>query len=76
MNEKVINNYSKIKPTFFIVPILFLIIIFINLYVKDSLSIGKYVENQKEHFYMLNSLLSQFPYIDNFNELGDALIHH
>ena len=74
MNEKVINNYSKIKPTFFIVPILFLIIIFINLYVKDSLSIGKYVENQKEHFYMLNSLLSQFPYIDNFNELGDALI--
>lgn len=75
MNTTVIDNYSKLKPTLFFLPVLFLLAIVLFLYSKDSLSVNQYIEIQKECFYYINSKLSQFPNVlFNFTQLGDALI--
>ena len=75
MNTFTSNNYSKIKPSLFIFPLLLLTLIVLLLYGQDALSVAKYVEIQKSYFYNINFKLSQFPsLIYNITQIGDALI--
>jgi len=75
MNENVINNYSKLKPSVFILPIFLLVTIFLFLYSKDALHADKYVQIQKDSFFFINYNLGQFPnIIYNITQLGDASI--
>lgn len=71
----VVNNYSKLKLSFFIFPIFFLVSIALLLYQHDSLSVDKYAQVQKDLFFFLNSKLSQFPMtMFNLTQFGDALV--
>ena len=75
MNTFTIYNYSKIKPSLFIIPLFLLTLILLLLYSQDALSVAKYVEIQKIYFYSINYKLSQFPaLIYNITQIGDALI--
>ena len=75
MNAKVIANFSKLKPSLFILPLFLLTVIVLFLYSQEALSVEKYVAIQKNCFYFLNSKLSQFPNIVyNLTQIGDALI--
>lgn len=75
MNDNVIDNYSKLKPTLFIVPVVLLVAIVVFLFSQHSLSIEGYIQVQKNLFYFINSKYAQFPtLIYNLTQLGDALI--
>lgn len=75
MNTNIIDNYSKLKPSLFFLPLFFLIAIVLFLYNQNALSADKYIEIQKNCFFFLNSKLSQFPTIlFNLTQVGDALI--
>ena len=75
MNTYVINNYSRLKPFLFFLPLFFLIIIFLFLYSQDALCTGKYIEIQKDSFFFINYNLGQYPNLQfNLTQLGDALI--
>lgn len=75
MNLNVINNYSKLKPSLFSLPISLLIAIVLFLYNKDSLNTDKYIQIQKDSFFLINYNLGQFPdIIYNITQLGDASI--
>ncbi len=75
MNEKVISNYSKLKPSLFFLPVVLLSAIVLFLYTQDSLSADKYVQIQKKVFFFINYNLGQFPNIlYNVTQLGDASI--
>lgn len=75
MNTFTSYNYSKIKPSLFIIPLFLLTLIVLLLYSQDALSVAKYVEIQKMYFYSINYKLSQFPsLIYNTTQIGDALI--
>jgi membrane-associated phospholipid phosphatase len=75
MNTFTIYNYSKIKPSLFIIPLFLLTLILLLLYSQDALSVANYVEIQKVYFYSINYKLSQFPaLIYNITQIGDALI--
>ncbi|SDH41688.1 phosphatase PAP2 family protein [Chitinophaga filiformis] len=75
MNVKVINNYSKLKPCLFSLPISLLAAITLFLYHKDSLHTDKYVQIQKDIFFFINYNLGQFPdIVYNLTQLGDASI--
>ena len=75
MNTNIIDNYSKLKPSLFFLPLFFLITIVLFLYNQNALSADKYIEIQKNCFFFLNSKLSQFPYLlYNLTQIGDALI--
>jgi len=75
MNTIVINNYSKLKPSLFFLPLLLLVAIVVFLYSQHSLDANKYVQVQKDWFFFVNHHLGQFPGIlYNVTQLGDALI--
>ena len=75
MNSKVIDNYSKLKPAIFLLPLFILISIVLFLYIQDALSVEKYIQIQKSCFLFINSKLSQFPVlIYNLTQIGDALV--
>ena len=75
MNTKVINNYSKLRLSLFVLPLCFLIAIVLFLYIEDALSVHNYVQIQKNCFFFINAKLSQFPHTEyNLTQLGDALI--
>ena len=75
MNTKITDNYSKLKPSIFFLPLFFLITIVLFLYNQDALSANKYIQIQKNCFFFLNAKLSQSPHIlYNLTQLGDALI--
>lgn len=75
MNTKVIDNYSKLKPSLFILPLFILLAIILFLYNLNALSVDRYVQVQKNYFIFLNSKLSQFPAtIYNLTQIGDAMI--
>lgn len=75
MNANVIKNYSSLKPSLFVFPVVFLVIIVLLLYQQDSLSVEKYIQIQKNCFLVLNSELSQFPKVlFNLTQLGDAIV--
>src|SRR5690606_31857291 len=75
LNTNVINNYSKLKPSLFFLPIFLLITIVLFLYNQGPFNVDHYTQIQKNHFFFLNSKLSQFPNTQyNLTQLGDALI--
>jgi membrane-associated phospholipid phosphatase len=75
MNKNVIENYSKLKISLFILPLLLLFGIFLFLCSKNALSVEKYIAIQKDCFYFLNLKLSEFPnLVFNLTQIGDALI--
>ncbi|MEN9444818.1 MAG: hypothetical protein RIS47_1708, partial [Bacteroidota bacterium] len=75
MNTNIINNYSRLKFSLFILPLFLFIAIFVYLYSQDALSAEKYAQIQKNSFIFLNLKLSQFPILEyNLTQLGDALI--
>lgn len=75
INTNVITNYSKLKPSLFVLPLCFLISIVLYLYSQHSLSVYKYIQIQKNCFFFLNSKLSQFPNTEyNLMQFGDELI--
>jgi membrane-associated phospholipid phosphatase len=75
MNRIVSINYSKLKPSVFLVPIMLLIAIVIFLFYNDALSADKYVQIQKNWFFYINHHLGQFPAIlYNVTQIGDATI--
>jgi membrane-associated phospholipid phosphatase len=75
INTKAITNYSRLKPSLFVLPLCFLILIVLYLYIQRSLSVQNYIQIQKNCFFFLNSKLSQFPNTEyNLTQFGDALI--
>lgn len=75
INTKVIDNFSKVKPSLFIAPIFFLISLVVFVYVKGALSVAGYIQIQKKYFYFINFKLSQFPNVMyNLTQIGDTLI--
>ncbi len=75
MNTIVSNNYSKLKPTIFIVPIILLITIVLVLYYQHALNTEQYVQVQKKWFLYINHQLGQFPILlNNLTQIGDATI--
>src|SRR5258708_6083364 len=75
MNENVINNYSKLRPSLFFLPVFLLSAIVLFLHYQDSLQAYKYIQLQKNSFFFINYNLGQFPnVIYNITQLGDASI--
>lgn len=75
MNKNVIINYSKLKLSLLVLPVLLLLIIALFLYSQDCFSTLKYIEIQKEYFYAINHYLGQFPSLMyNLTQLGDASV--
>jgi membrane-associated phospholipid phosphatase len=75
MNTLVIENFSKLKRTAFILPLVLIVVLVGFLLSQGPLSVANYVAVQKDLFIFINSKLSQFPStIFNLTQLGDALI--
>lgn len=75
INSNVIANYSKLKFSLFLLPLLLLISIAVFLFSQDALSVKGYVIIQKDLFYYINSKYAQFPHIiNNLTQIGDAMI--
>jgi membrane-associated phospholipid phosphatase len=75
INSNVIANYSKLKFSLFLLPLLLLISIAVFLFSQDALSVKGYVIIQKDLFYFINSKYAQFPHIIyNLTQIGDAMI--
>ncbi len=75
MNNKVIQNFSKVKPIAFLIPIGILLLLWVYLYLNDGLSQEGYIRVQKEWFLKLNAWLSQFSdFQNNTTQMGDALV--
>jgi len=75
MNRNVVDNYSRLKLSLFLLPLFFLMAIVLFLYYQDALSVEKYIQIQKSSFLFINSKLSQFPIlIYNLTQIGDALV--
>lgn len=75
MNTIIITNYSKLKSSLFLFPLFLLLTIVLFLYYHDALNVYNYIHIQKNCFFFLNSLLSQFPSLEyNLTQFGDALI--
>jgi hypothetical protein len=51
LTSTVVDNFSRVKPYLFFVPLFILSIIAFFLYSKNALSVAKYVDIQKEYFY-------------------------
>lgn len=75
INTNIIENFSRLKASLFVLPIGLLISIALFFYSQNALSADKYIEIQKDYFFFLNAKLSQFPRLAiNLTQLGDALI--
>jgi membrane-associated phospholipid phosphatase len=75
MNINSINNFSRLKPSLFFLPLFILITIVLFLYMEDALNVANYIQIQKNGFFFINSKLSQFPHtLYNLTQLGDELI--
>lgn len=75
MNEYVINNYRRLKPTLYWLPLLLLAAIALFLFEQNALQADKYIEVQKPAFLFINHHLGQYPIIIyNITQIGDALI--
>ena len=57
MNKTVIDNYAKLKPSLFILPLFFVMAIIFFLLTNGSFHVDKYVQIQKKYFFLA---LAQF----------------
>ena len=75
LNKKVINNFSYVRLSLLIPPLL-LFFIFVLFFIKNgAFDVNEYIEIQKDLFFQLNSSLSKLPVLQlNLTQLGDPLI--
>lgn len=75
MNTRVENNYAKLKPSLFCLPIIIALILLCIIYYHNGFSIQNYIAIQKDYFFYINSNLSKYPATEyNLTQMGDALI--
>lgn len=75
MNARVTNNYTKLKPTLFILPCILLVGIVIILFTYNALNTINYVKINTEPFLILNQILGKYRFLQyNITQLGDATI--
>lgn len=75
INKFIIDNYLRLKPSLFFLPIFLLITIVFFLYNQNALSNDAYIKIQKESFFFINYYLGQYPKLQfNLTQLGDNLI--
>ncbi len=75
MEINILKNYSKLKPSLFILPIILLAVIAVFLYSRGALCINQYIQIQKNSFFFINHHLGQYPQLQyNLTQLGDASI--
>ncbi len=75
MNIKISSNFQNLSIKLYIWPALLLISIAIYLFQNQALNPLKYIEIQKDWFYLLNAKLSQWPQVQyNLTQFGDVLI--
>lgn len=75
MNKTTIENFARLKPVIFVLPILLLILIAVFLGSENALNQASYPQVQKEYFYEINHEWSQFPGLEhNLTQLGDTLV--
>ncbi|MEZ0007074.1 membrane-associated phospholipid phosphatase [Flavobacterium sp. 28YEA47A] len=75
MDINVINNFSRLKATLFLLPLFLLAAIALLLYSQNSLCVEGYIQFQKNSFFFINHHLGQYPNLQyNLTQLGDALV--
>ncbi len=75
MNNRVIQNYKEIRPSFFLLPFTLIAIIVFFLFSQNALNKNGYIQIQKTWFYAINAKLSQFPLMQqNFTEVGNTFV--
>lgn len=75
MNQIVISNFSKLPKTLLILPLSFILLIFLYLFSQDALSVEGYINIQKDLFYVINHNLGLYPIFQyNLTQIGDSLI--
>ena len=75
MNSKVIENYSKVKPVVFYVPLFILVLFIFFLHSRFNFNANSYINFQKGYFFYINSKLGLFPnVIYNLTQTGDTLV--
>ncbi len=75
MNSSIKNNFARLKPSLFFLPLFLLIAIVLFLYSQGALNVYTYIKIQKESFLFINYYLGQYPSIEyNLTQIGDASI--
>lgn len=75
MNKKVIDNFSKLRISVFLLPLLLIVLIVFFLFQNNALNTDGYVKVQLDWFYFLNKNLAQHPNLQqNLTYFGDAFI--
>ncbi len=75
MNSSIKNNFARLKPSLFFLPLFLLIAIILFLYSQGALNVYTYIKIQKESFLFINYYLGQYPSIEyNLTQIGDASI--
>ncbi len=75
MNANVNFNFSRLRPTAFLLPVALLIVIGIWLFCQNALNVEGYIAIQKESFFFLNRQLAEYPRtLHNLTQFGDALV--
>ena len=68
-------NFSRLRPSLFVLPALLLLLIAAFLFMLDALRAESYIMVQREYFFLLNSALSRYPELQyNLTETGNALV--
>ena len=75
LDNYVENNFKIISFKSFFAPLFLLVAISAFLYANNGFCIDNYIQIQKELFFSLNIILSQFPKVQlNITQLGDVMI--
>ncbi len=75
MNQYVTDNFTKLRPTLFVLPVAILLAVVGFLSAHNALSANAYVDIQSDIFFTLNAKLSQYPTLqDNLTQMGNAMI--
>ena len=75
MNTFIDQNFSKLKPTVFLLPIVLVIVFLTVLYYCNALTVTGYLSLQLDLFYKINQELSQMPVLqNNLTQFGDAFV--
>lgn len=75
MNEKIIENFSRLPYRLFLIPLIVFLLLLLFLFTQNALHTNGYIAVQKDWFYTINAAFSQFPsLIYNLTQVGDALL--
>ncbi|MEA4916893.1 phosphatase PAP2 family protein [Proteiniphilum sp.] len=75
MNTHVIQNYARLKPGLFFLPLFLIMAIVFFLYSRHALNVDEYIRIQEESFFSINHYLGQYTYLEsNLTQFGDGLV--